>query len=134
MASESFGRIRQTVAVLRASGERVESRLAELKVANQRLQACLKEAEAQTESAEAMISFQAARADAAEQRSRDIETKFVQVLNDLADELELTGFEGVNSAQTDSDHSLKLRKEAPERWSARRPVSHPHAIRRCTGA
>jgi phage shock protein A len=108
LTSGSVERIRQTVAVLRASEERVESRLAELKVENQRLQACLQAAEAQTESAEAMISFQAARADAAEQRSRDIETKFVRMLNDLADELELTGFEGVNSAQTDCGHSLKL--------------------------
>ena len=96
MASESFGRIRQTVAVLRASEERVESRLADLKLENQRLQTRLQAAQVQAETAEAMVSFQAARADAAEQRSRDVETRFVRMLNDLADELEATGFDGVN--------------------------------------
>jgi phage shock protein A len=96
VASASVDRIRQTVAVLRASEERVESRLAELKLENQRLRTRLEAAQAQTESAEAMVSFQAARADAAEQRSRDIEAKFVGMLNDLADELEATGCDGVN--------------------------------------
>jgi acetolactate synthase small subunit len=96
IAPASIDRIRQTVAVLRASEERVESRLADLKLENQRLQTRLQAAQVQAETAEAMVSFQAARADAAEQRSRDVETRFVRMLNDLADELEATGFDGVN--------------------------------------
>jgi hypothetical protein len=67
-----------------------------------------------------MVSFQAARADAAEQRCRDIEAKFVRMLNDLADELEVTGSDIVNPAQ--SDPNARARLAPPERAHADKEV------------
>jgi hypothetical protein len=90
-ASGSVQRIRHSVAVLRASEERVGQRLTELNVEKGRLRTELDAAQAQVKSAEAMIAFQAARADVAEQRCRDTEVRFVRMLNSFADELEASG-------------------------------------------
>jgi hypothetical protein len=87
----SVERIRRTVTVLRASEEGVESRLAELKAENGRLRRELEYAKCQIQVAETRISIESARADAAEQRCRDGEAKFIQMLNSLADELEARG-------------------------------------------
>lgn len=84
----SLDRIRQTVAVLRASDKRVRTMVETLEVANQRGQIELEAVRARLEAAEMRISLEAARADAAEERCRETEARFGQILNSLADELE----------------------------------------------
>jgi hypothetical protein len=90
-AGDSLDRIRQTVASLRAADKRVRTMVEQLEMANQRAQIELEAVQARLEAAELRIALESARADAADERCRQTEIRFGQILNGLADELERTG-------------------------------------------
>jgi hypothetical protein len=83
-----LGRIRQTIAALRASEERVSDLKAGLQAVTDRAKLEIQVANDRADAAETLAASEAARADAADQRWREAESRFGEILNLIAEELD----------------------------------------------